>query len=236
MTARSTMLHAIVFDFDGVLANSEPLHFVAFRRVLAKHAITLEEREYYEKYLGYDDAGAFRAVLSDRGRPVDEATVTGLVGEKLAVFPEVLDGQQVIFPGAAECVRRLAGRMPVAIASGALSHDIDLILSGSGLRESFLVIVGAEQTAHSKPHPDPYLLAVRLLQERGAIPQGERVARGCVAIEDSRWGIRSAKAAGLACVAVTTSYAAHELGEADLIVRNLDEVSVEGLERLVAAR
>jgi len=223
-----------VFDFDGVLADSEPLHFEAFRRVLAGHAITLEETEYYAKYLGYDDAGAFRHVFGDRGRKADEALIAALVAEKLATFPVILDGQHVLFPGAADCVRRLAAHVPLAIASGALSQDIDLVLSGTGLRDSFLVVVGAEQTPQSKPHPDPYLRAVRLLQERDAIPAGD-VAAGCVAIEDSRWGIRSAKSAGLRCIGVTTSYAAHELDEADLVVGSLDEVSLDGVARLVTS-
>jgi beta-phosphoglucomutase-like phosphatase (HAD superfamily) len=234
LRSRSTMLHAIVFDFDGVLANSEPLHFEAFRRVLAGQAVTLDEAEYYAKYLGYDDAGAFRHVLGDRGRRTDEGLIAALVAEKLAAFPDILNGQHVLFPGAADCVRRFAAHVPLAIASGALSQDIDLVLAGTGLRESFLVVVGAEQTPQSKPHPDPYLRAVRLLQERGAIPPGD-VAGGCVAIEDSRWGIRSAKTAGLRCIAVTTSYAAHELDEADLVVGSLNEVSLEGVTRLVTS-
>jgi beta-phosphoglucomutase len=228
------MLHAIVFDFDGVLANSEPLHFEAFRRVLARHGITLGEPEYYEKYLGYDDAGAFRAMLADRNHKVDDAIVNQLVGEKLSVFPLVLNGRDVLFPAAADCVRRAASQVPLAIASGALSHDIDLILSGTGLRDAFQVVVGAEQTPRSKPHPDPYLRAVRLLQERGAIPSGEDVASCCVAIEDSRWGIQSAKSAGLVCVAVTTSYDADDLRTADLVIDSLRDISIERLERLVS--
>jgi beta-phosphoglucomutase-like phosphatase (HAD superfamily) len=227
------MLHAIVFDFDGVLADSEPLHFDAFRRVLAAHDVALTRAEYDAKYLGYDDAGAFRAIFADRGRPVDEPAVAALIAEKLVVFPAVLNGRDVLFPGAVDCVRRLAARVPLAIASGALSEDIDLILGGTGLREAFHVVVGAEQTPRSKPHPDPYARAVRLLQERGLVPAGADAPSRCVAIEDSRWGIQSAKAAGLACVAVTTSYTAPELTEADLIVTSLEDVSFTQLAELV---
>jgi beta-phosphoglucomutase len=228
------MLHAIVFDFDGVLADSEPLHFDAFRRVLAAHGVALTREEYDAKYLGYDDAGAFRAIYWDRGQPADAAAIEALVEEKLHVFEDVVGGRNVLFPGATECVRRLGASVPLAIASGALSQDIDLILGGTGLREAFEVVVGAEQTERSKPHPDPYALAVRLLQARGRVPTGAAAVGGCVAIEDSRWGIQSAKAAGLRCVAVTTSYTASELGEADLVVRSLDDVSLPQLTELVS--
>jgi len=230
------MLHAIVFDFDGVLADSEPLHFEAFRRVLAALDIPLTRETYDSRYLGYDDAGAFRAILGDVGRAADEPVVDALVQEKLRVFPTVLDGRHVLFPGASDCVRRLSARVPLAIASGALSQDIDLILAGTGLRDAFAVVVGAEQTARSKPYPDPYALAVRRLQERGSVPPDASASSRCVAIEDSRWGIQSARSAGLACVAVTTSYAASELADAQLIVRSLDEVSIERLEDLVRGR
>jgi beta-phosphoglucomutase len=228
------MLHAIVFDFDGVLADSEPLHFDAFRRVLAAHDVALTREEYDAKYLGYDDAGAFRAIYRDRGKPADAATIAALVDEKLHVFEHVVSGRNVLFPGAAACVQRLGASLPLAIASGALSQDINLILGGTGLREAFEVVVGAEQTERSKPHPDPYALAVRLLQQRGRVPAGASAVAGCVAIEDSRWGIQSAKAAGLRCIGVTTSYTAAELTDADLVINSLDEVSLPQLTELVA--
>jgi beta-phosphoglucomutase len=229
------MLYAIVFDFDGVLADSEPLHFDAFRRVLAAHGVTLTREEYDAKYLGFDDAGAFGAILRDRGQSPDAAAIETLVEEKLHVFEDVVGDRNVLFPGASECVRRLGASLPLAIASGALTQDIDLILSGTGLRDAFEVVVGAEHTPRSKPHPDPYALAVRLLQERGRVPSGAAAAAGCVAIEDSRWGIQSAKAAGLRCIAVTTSYEARDLTEADLVVNSLDEVSLPQLAALAAA-
>jgi beta-phosphoglucomutase len=229
------MLYAIVFDFDGVLADSEPLHFDAFRRVLAAHGVTLTREDYDAKYLGFDDAGAFGAILRDRGQSPDAAAIEALVEEKLHVFEDVVGNRNVLFPGASDCVRRLGASLPLAIASGALTQDINLILSGTGLRDAFDVVVGAEHTPRSKPHPDPYALAVRLLQERGRVPSGPAAAAGCVAIEDSRWGIQSAKAAGLRCIAVTTSYGARDLTEADLVVDSLDEVSLPQLAALAAA-
>jgi beta-phosphoglucomutase-like phosphatase (HAD superfamily) len=227
------LLSAVVFDFDGVIADSEPLHFEGFRRVLAREGVALDRATYYEKYLGYDDAGAFRAVLADHGQSFDDGRIAALVATKLAVFPEVLSGGSVIYDGAAACIGRLAARVPLAIASGAMLGDIDAVLNGTGLRERFRTVVAADHTPRSKPHPDPYLRAVELLRAQGALPP-DTPARHVVAIEDSVWGLQSARDAGLRTVAVTTSYPASELGMADLVVSSLDDVTVERLDALVA--
>jgi beta-phosphoglucomutase-like phosphatase (HAD superfamily) len=227
------MLHAIVFDFDGVLADSEPIHFEVFRQVLDDAGITLTPEAYYDRYLGYDDVGAFAAVLRDNGRPADEASVQALVAAKADRFPRLVEGKNVLFPGVAAAVRRFATEVPLAIASGALPHEINLILNGAGLRDAFQVVVGAGDTPRSKPAPDPYARAVALLQQQGLVPHGTDAAARCVAIEDSHWGIQSAKAAGLACIAVTTSYAANELVAADLVVPQVDSLSIDRIAALV---
>jgi len=152
-------LRAVVFDFDGVIADSEPLHFEGFRRVLARQGVALSKSEYYEKYLGFDDAGAFRAVLGDHGQAFDDARIAALVAAKLALFPDVIAGQSVIYEGAADCITRLAAAVPLAIASGAMLDDIEVVLKGTGLRERFRAVVAADHTPRSKPHPDPYLRA-----------------------------------------------------------------------------
>ena len=228
------MLHAIVFDFDGVLADSEPLHFEVYRRVLADVGITLSPQLYYERYLGYDDVGGFRAVLQDNGRPADDQALHALVTAKADMFPELVIGRDVLFPGVADRVRSFAAAVPLAIASGALPHEIELILGGAGLRDAFQVVVGAGDTPQSKPAPDPYARAVRLLQDRGLIPPGADTASRCVAIEDSKWGIQSAKRAGLACGGVTTSYPANELTDADLVVQDVTALSIDMMRELVA--
>jgi beta-phosphoglucomutase len=230
------MLHAIVFDFDGVLADSEPLHFEVYRRVMADVGITLSTDLYYERYLGYDDVGGFRAMLEDHGRAADEGAVGTLVKNKANMFQLLVDGQNVLFDGVADRVRAFAAEVPLAIASGALPHEIELILKGAGLRDAFHVVVGAGDTPRSKPAPDPYSRAVALLQERGLVPREADAVSRCVAIEDSKWGLLSAKAAGLATVAVTTSYPAGELSEADLIVDRIDALSLDTLKALVSPR
>lgn len=227
------LLSAVVFDFDGVIADSEPLHFEGFRRVLARQGVTLVKSEYYAKYLGYDDAGAFRAVLADHGHRVDDGLVADLVATKLALFPEMVAGQPVIYDGAADCIARLGASVPLAIASGAMLDDIEVVLRGTGLRERFRTVVAAEHTPRSKPHPDPYRRAVEILREQGVLA-ADTPDRHVVAIEDSVWGLQSARDAGLRTVAVTTSYRAEDLGMADLVVASLDAVTVDALDALVA--
>jgi beta-phosphoglucomutase-like phosphatase (HAD superfamily) len=139
----------------------------------------------------------------------------------------------VRFPGVADRVRPFAASVPLAIASGALPHEIELILGAAGLRDAFQVVVGAGDTPLSKPAPDPYMRAVQLLQDRGLVPRDADAATRCVAIEDSKWGIQSAKRAGLTCVGVTTSYDASELTDADLVTDSVARLSLVILRGLV---
>jgi beta-phosphoglucomutase len=229
------MLQAVIFDFDGVLADSEPLHMRAWQDVLANVGVDLTEEEYYAHYLGYDDEGLIRMLNEARSLRLGTATQQALLGEKAQVTAELLRQPGVLFPGARQCVERLAAAVPLAIASGALRHEIEMVLEGTGLARWFPVIVASGETPLSKPAPDPYQRAVALLQEAGRLGNGHAAAARCVAIEDSRWGLASARAAGLRTVAVSTSYDASELGAADAVVPDLHHVTVEMLRELVEA-
>ena len=216
-------IRAIVFDFDGVLANSEPLHLRAYQAVLAEIGITLDREEYYTHYLGFDDVTAFRVISERRGRRWSDAEIAEILERKTVVFDDIVTSSDVLYPEAVPCVRRLAESMPLGIASGALRHEIVAILRGADLEGSFQFIVAAGETAASKPAPDPYRRAAEL----HGVPAGQ-----CVAIEDSRWGIASAKEAGLRCVGITQTYTAAGLPGADAIIHSLDEFTVELLGRL----
>ena len=212
-------LRAIVFDFDGVLANSEPLHFQAFRDVLAGEGLTLSERDYYDQFLGFDDVGVFRAV------GVETTRIDDLVKQK-AVRLEALERDvSILFPGAAAAVRRLAASVPLAIASGAIGAEIHRVLEREKLSQFFVAVVSAEDTPKSKPAPDPYLYAVAKLD---AACGGHLAPQECVAIEDSRWGLESARTAGLRTVGITHTYAAGTL-VADLVVDALDRLEIGSL-------
>jgi beta-phosphoglucomutase-like phosphatase (HAD superfamily) len=138
----------------------------------------------------------------------------------------------VLFPGAAEAIRRAAASVPIAIASGALGPEIRRALDREQLTQYFAAIVSAEDTPLGKPAPDPYQLAVMLLRKHiGGAPLQPS---DCVAIEDSRWGLDSARLAGLRTVGVTTAYSRDELAPySDLIIGSLADLNVADLHQLV---
>ena len=212
------MISAIIFDFDGVLADSEPLHLRAYQEVVEGMGSALPREEYYARYLGYDDVAVFRTLSDDRGWGLTDTRISELIAEKTRALAEIVAETDVLYPGAAECLARLACIWPLGIASGALKHEIKTILERRSLVGYFRFIVAAGDTPASKPSPDPYALASRL---HGAHPAA------CVAIEDSRWGIESAKAAGLWCIGITHTYPVQELMRADTIVSSLDELTPE---------
>jgi beta-phosphoglucomutase len=222
-------LAAVVFDFDGVIANSEPLHFRAYRDVLLERGITLSERSYYDSYLGYDDVGAFRAIADDAGVAVSDVEIAGLVARKAVRMEELERQASVLFPGARAAIERTAAAWPLAIASGALKAEILRVLDRESLRCFFPIVVSAEDTPASKPDPAPYVRAVELL--RSAVPELE--PSECVAIEDSRWGLMSAKGASLHTIGVTHTYPEHELTDAaDAVITHLDQLTADLLLRL----
>jgi beta-phosphoglucomutase len=229
------MISALIFDFDGVIADTERLHLAAFRQVLETprspdHQITkspnplLTTEDYYANYLGFDDEGVFRVLSADRGVDLGDERIRELVEEKGRAYELMIARtDSVLYPGAAACIRRFHGRVPLAIASGAYATEIRSVLQPAGLLSCFETIVGCGDTATGKPAADPYVEAANRLNVD---------PHRCVAIEDSRWGIQAAVAAGMSCIAVTTSYKAHELPGAVLVVKSLDEVTMELVEQL----
>src|SRR5262249_35861700 len=168
-------------------------------------------------------------VAGDHGQPWSTDFIAALVARKAARMEVLEADESVLFPGARATVERVAAKLPVAIASGALGSEIRRVLDAANLTSFFRAIVSAGDTAASKPAPDPYLRAVSLLSR--AI--NEPLEPGdCVAVEDSRWGLASAKAAGLKTVGVAHTYDATELGTADLVIGSLDRLDLDALARL----
>lgn len=220
------MLKAIIFDFDGVLADTEPLHFRMFRQVLQEEGLPLSEHDYYQKYVGFDDRGCFHAVLAEHGRPAPPATIQRLVERKAAVMLGQITTAKVVYPGVVEFVKSVAGRYRLAIVSGALRHEIELILKTAGLRDDFEHITAAEDVQDGKPAPDGYLHALQALDRRAPL-----LASECLVIEDTLFGIQAAHAAGMRCLAVSTTYPPDRLGIADAVVSTLRQYDLEPLVR-----
>lgn len=223
------MFSATLFDFNGVLVDDELVHLAAFRDAVAPLGITISDRDYFEEYLGFDDKGAFRALLEKHGHEVTDARVAELVRTKEPLYLDRARASLETFPGASELVRRRAAAGPVAVVSGALRPEIELGLEVLGVRALVGHIVSSEDTPVSKPDPEGYHMGVRWLSDSGAKEPGRALV-----IEDSVDGIVAAKAAGLPCVAVTHSYEAPRLSAAgaDLVVERLDELDEATLGKL----
>ena len=225
-----SLLQAVFFDFDGVIADSEPLHLRAYQTVLQRDGIDLDKSDYYARYLGYDDVGLFEALANDRHISLSNEKIDEWVTAKSSIVEEMLSSDAILFPGAAACVQLFAGQVPLAIASGALEPEIAIVLEHTGLRSSFKAIASASDGVRGKPAPDLYLLAMAKL--KASLPESFNPS-GCIAIEDSRWGLEAARRAGLRCVAVTHTYPGTELDNADLIVDRLSDLTVPSVESLL---
>jgi beta-phosphoglucomutase len=228
------MLQAVVFDFDGVLANSEPLHLRAFQSVLSQFGVALSAQEYYETYVGYDDETVFRELARERQLKIGPEGVAQLTAAKSTVMQDLLARASPLFTGAGQVVRQLAARVPVAVASGAQRHEILQVLQTEHLCSLFTAIVAAGETPKGKPAPDPYQRAVELMSiETGTPIEPARV----VAVEDSIQGLESARAAGLQAVAVSTTYRPELLVEAAavLVLPDISALTYDRLEALWAA-
>lgn len=224
------MLRAIIFDFDGVVADSEPTHLAVFQQVLGELGFVLTAEEYYAEYLGYDDKGCFRAFLEAHGQSPSDKTVDELVLRKARAYLDHIKQNLIIFPGVRELVREAAARHRLAIASGALRNEIEYVLECAGIRKEFEHITSAEDVRRGKPDPEPFVHALDSLN-RAVTPGRDRLAPDdCLVIEDSIPGIRAARAAGMKVLAVANTHTVQDLQEADALTRSLADVRLTELE------
>lgn len=227
------MLRALIFDFNGIIVDDEPIHFELFKQVLAEEGIKLTEADYYTRYLGFDDRGAFTAAYREHGRSLDEKLLARLIDRKTIYYQSEIRSKVRIFPGVEKLVTTLVPVLPLAVASGALRQEIETILSAAGLLKHFAVIISAEDVDHGKPEPEIFLKALARLNAQ--VEDGHPIdAADCLVIEDSKEGIRGARRAGMKCLAVSNSHPTELLQEANAVVRSLEEVDLSLLEKLCA--
>ena len=225
------MLQAAVFDFDGVIVNSEPLHFAAFQQVLRPLGIDFSWDDYTVLYLGFDDRDVFRQAFRQGGRRVKDEELPALIDAKARAFETLAEERGAVpYPGVVELISGLARDVPVALCSGALRRDVEPILKKLGLWTSFNVLVTADDVPVSKPDPASYVLAVlRLADAAGCSIDASR----CVAVEDTPAGIEAAAGAGLRVLAVANTYEAGRLTGAVRVVDSLAGVTPGDLARLI---
>jgi beta-phosphoglucomutase len=224
------MLEAVIFDFDGVITDSEILHFRAFNTVLAPYGFELTRQEYYRDYLGMTDVDCFKALIGEGRLPLKESQIADLGQQKTRLFEQLARTEGRIIDGVREFLDLLSkNKVPTAICSGALRAEIELILDEGRLRPFFRVIVSAEEVKRGKPDPQGFVLTLKKLNKGRSHPI---VTERCVVIEDSHWGLQAAHAAHMRTVAVTNSYTAEQLKQADKIVETLGLLTMQDLNQL----
>ena len=226
-------LDAVIFDFDGVLVDSEPFHQVAINAVLAPLGLELSQEEYEEHYLGFDDRGVFQHRFHAAHRPLEQTRLRDLVDKKAIAFAQLIEERGIQpFPGAIELLAALkAENFPLALCTGATHRDVNAILHKVRGLDAFDAIVTADEVAACKPDPTCYRLALEKLWR--AHPQRNIRPAHALAIEDSPWGIEAAQSAGLRVAGVESSYAAPRLHQADFTLPSLASITPAALNSLM---
>jgi len=224
------MLRAVIFDFDGVITDSEILHFRAFNQVLAQYGIEMTTKDYYKTYLGFTDIDCYKLLIHQGLLKIDEQQIANLVEQKKLIFEKLAKTEGRVIEGVRDFLKMLEqNNVPMAICSGALLTEVEMVLDEARLRNLFEVIVSAEQVKKGKPDPEGFLLTLQKLNENR-----EEAITGnqCIVIEDSHWGLKAAKAAGMHTIAVTNSYDAEQLRMAEKVVAKLNELNTADLQQL----
>jgi beta-phosphoglucomutase len=229
------MIRAIIFDLDGTLADTEPLHFEAFAAILRPLGIELSRHDYFNCLIGYNDHDCFATVLREQRKSFDEARLAELIEKKAAVYQATIAHRDVMYPGAANFVRRCAERFPLIVATGTLHAEAQMILARANIRDLFLDIIAAEDVTHGKPEPDGFLTALGRL---GFIlrPHPSITGDECLVIEDTPAGIKAAHRAGMRALAVCQTVPAGDLSAADLVRPSLRETDLDEILQILSAK
>jgi HAD superfamily hydrolase (TIGR01509 family) len=228
------MIRAIIFDLDGTIADTEPLHYEAFARVLRADGIELTLKDYSERLIGYDDRGCFEIVLRENDRTVNDEIIKRLIDQKARVYGAMIAERNVIYPGAADFVRQCADRFPLMLVTGTLRHEAEAILGGAGLRSLFFDVIAAEDVEHGKPAADGFLAALGRL---GFIlrPHPSINADECLVFEDTFAGVKAARSAGMHIAAFTHTAKAADLTGAELLLASIADANLDTILRHFAA-
>jgi len=209
---RNSMLKAVLFDFNGVIINDEPIHEKLLDQLLIEENLRPKPGEFRQVCLGRSDRVCIRDLFTNRGRVLTDAMLDNLIARKAQAYREALESLEQVpsYPGLQDLIFNIrASQLKMAIVSGAVRSEIELVLARLGLQDNFSVIVSGNDVITSKPDPDGYLLAVQRLNE--AFPELNLHPTNCLAIEDTFAGLAAAKKAGIPVVGVANSYPFHML-------------------------
>lgn len=229
------MLKAVLFDFNGVIIHDEPLHEKLINQLLIEENLRPKSGEFRQFCLGRSDRACLTDLFANRGRVLSEAYLAGLIERKTRAYERELATIEPlpIYPGLTDLIFQLRSlKLPMAIVSGAVQSEIELVLTRAELREPFAVIVSGDDPIRSKPEPDGYLLAIERLNQD--LPDLHLTPQECLAIEDTFAGIQAAKQAGISVVGVANSYPFHMLQrQANWVVDYLKDLEIDRVQAVL---
>ena len=217
----------VLFDYNGVIANDERLHEIAFARVLSRYGVILTHNTYRRNCLGKTDKDGFQQLVLSFAGELASVPVEDLVQQKQRTYLRLVSHDDILYPHAAEVIKALSNDVKLALVTSATLAEVLSVLGGNGLTEAFSAIITAEDIVRGKPDPEGYLKGLEAL-----MVSPDRA----IAIEDSKSGVEAAKAANVVCVAVLHTSTVEDLLIADLIVNSIADINISLLERALSAQ
>jgi HAD superfamily hydrolase (TIGR01509 family) len=229
-------VRAILFDFNGVLVDDEPIHLELFQRVLREEGVEVSAEDYFSRLIGFDDRDCFQTVLSEAGRPAAPDRVSRLIARKSTYYHERIREQGFpFFDGAAELIADAAASdLMLGVVSGALRDEVEGAIDQLGARRHFKCLVTADDVDAGKPDPEGYRRGLDGLNSLPPLPSRLLHPHEVLAIEDTPAGLRAAAAVGLATLGVAQTHSADRLTLADKVVESVRGLSVPHLRSLFA--
>lgn len=227
-------LKAVLFDFNGVIINDEPIHRQLINEVLLAENLRPNPPDYNQVCLGRSDRACLTQLWERRGRAINDRIINDLIARKAEAYRQQLAqlDKMPIFPGVEDLIYKFrVAHLKLGVVSGALRSEIELVLERSHLAQNFEVLVGGDEITVSKPEPDGYLLAVERLNQK--YPELQLRSTECLAIEDTPAGIEAAKRAGMQVVGVANTYPYHMIQrQANWAVDYLHELELDRVQQL----
>lgn len=208
------MIKAILFDFNGVIINDEPLHLQAYAEILKNENIEMTEEDYYS-CLGMDDKAYIETAFGRAEQDIDDAKISEIMDAKTARWRELVEENVPLFDGVENFIKKSEKDFALGIVSMARKEEIEHILEKLDLKNSFSIIVSAEDISKHKPDPECYQKGFSLIDRWRMKAGGNPITReDCLVIEDAPQGITAGKNAGLKTLGVTNTVEEKRLREA----------------------